>query len=96
MIKLFVYGSLLNENVRKRVIGRDVLARHTVLHNHAKTPLSFNPRYPTLVEVKDNVVQGMVLEVTADEMDKIDRYETKMYKKKYFLDDWVTYVENDE
>lgn len=96
MLKLFVYGSLLEDDIRKRVIGRDISLIWTYIYNYALKPLSFNSNYPTLVVNYDRIVHGAVIILSGDELKKVDKYETSMYRRKFFyVEDFFTFVEND-
>lgn len=79
-MKLFVYGSLLDPYIRKAVIGREVEGVSTSINDYIVGEHSMLP-YPTLVAFSGGNVHGRVLDITNEELKKVDRYETTNYNR---------------
>jgi len=87
-VNLFVYGTLMDSMTRNIIIGRLVDYKYRTLKGFERGKLSFNPAYPTIYKQQGKSVKGMILEnLTFDDMLKIVKYETDMYKIESFLDD---------
>ncbi len=82
MENLFVYGTLRDKEVQKKVYGRSQSGEPDKLHGYAKSTIVINNNtYPILVENKSGSVDGFVLNINSDELKKIDEYETKAYRR---------------
>jgi len=95
MVKLFIYGSLLSEDIQLRVIGRIIKRTQTlttdsqfgivcILHGYTRTKdLKIDNEYYWRLNVgnDDDIVKGLVIELTDDEIKKVDEYETDAYKR---------------
>lgn len=82
MEKLFVYGTLREPAVQLRVIGRLIAGVPDSLQGFRKTEVRFpSGTYPMLRRAADTVVDGLVLEVNAAELERIDHYETRAYQR---------------
>lgn len=80
--KIFIYGTLADPEVQKRVWGR--VTRHTAdrLKGYKKVQIEIaDETFPALIP-GDGSIDGFVMEVSEDELKKIDEYETKAYKRK--------------
>lgn len=100
MPKLFVYGTLLDEMTRFRILGRVVKAQDTFLSGYT---LTTHPSIPYLVvkeSRKDDKVAGSVFDITDEDFKVLDRYETYFYVRKDVVldngDSAQVYVNNDE
>jgi gamma-glutamylcyclotransferase (GGCT)/AIG2-like uncharacterized protein YtfP len=81
--KLFVYGTLTNKKVQKEVIGRELTGTQDILIGYAKEIIEIDGKhYPCIVPNKAEEVLGLIVEVSDDELSKIDAYETSNYKRK--------------
>lgn len=81
-MKLFVYGTLLNETVQKNVIGRLVEGTLDLLVGYRKTMRQFSSGiYPDLIENSTCEVNGQILDLTADELERCDQYEGDEYRR---------------
>ena len=69
-MNIFVYGTLLDDTVRGRVLGKDVNDTHSVLTS-----------YPTIIPLDKGYVNGMYFDVNEEDIKKLDRYESQYYKK---------------
>jgi len=79
---LFVYGTLQDPEVQKRLIGRTVRSESDVLEGHATEQITLSEgTYPILVEAPDKQVEGMILSITQDDFEALDEYETNAYKR---------------
>ncbi|SRR3989344_3021907 len=99
---LFVYGTLMEENERKRVLGRnnielhaDSLENYGVMEKAVKIEKEY---YPTIFSTQNSFVEGFVLKVSSEEIRLLDEHETNAYKReKVFLksgkEAWV-YIKN--
>ena len=66
--EVFVYGTLRSSTVRRIVIGRRGDARPAVLEGFRRRHLNIEP-------AADGRVRGAVVEVSRDELRRLDRYE---------------------
>ncbi len=84
MEKLFVYGTLRDKKVQKKVFGRYVKGSNDVLEKfkRSKTIID-NKVYPAIVYSKGNYDKGKIIEISKKELKTIDRYETAAYKRKH-------------
>lgn len=74
---VFVYGTLLNRDVRDAIIGRSTTTYSDVLEGYKKVGLN-------IVEEPKSEVDGVYFEVTAEELERLDKYEgvaTGLYKR---------------
>lgn len=98
---LFVYGTLMDAIERGTVFSRQVITKNNTLDEYSKSSVKIeNIEYPALVSDKSGKVDGVVFQVTPDELKKIDDWETCAYRRiRVTLKDdskaW-TYVKADE
>ncbi len=86
MERLFVYGTLREPHVQRLVIGRETPGTPDVLEGYRKDEIVFLSRsYPMIAPQAGASVEGLVIEVTADDLPRLDRYETTAYERI-----WVT------
>ena len=79
---LFVYGTLKDPKVQKEVFGRPTDGRPDVLEGYSKSEIEIHGEsYPILTPSDQGLVEGLVIEVTSEELEKIDEYETASYKR---------------
>jgi gamma-glutamylcyclotransferase (GGCT)/AIG2-like uncharacterized protein YtfP len=79
---LFVYGTLKEPEVQSRVIGRIIKGIPDTLNGYTKSTITINNNtYPIISQGEGNV-EGLILEVTTEELKKLDEYETSAYKRK--------------
>ena len=83
-MNLFVYGTLTTSETLKNVIGRDVPGKPTTLDGYdgSKTVTIENESYPAAEKNIECSIQGLLIEVTSEELEKLDVYETDAYKRK--------------
>ena len=83
-MNLFVYGALTAGETRKDVLGRDVPGIPATLDGYdgSKTITIENESYPAAEKNTEYWIQGLLIEVTSEELEKLDVYETDAYKRK--------------
>ena len=80
--RLFVYGTLADPRVQKKIWGRKTNLTPAVLKGYKKSALVIDGEtYPLIIPDKTGAVRGFVIDVAADELKKIDAYETKAYRR---------------
>lgn len=82
MNNLFVYGTLKNAVVQKREIGRIITGEKDILKGYKKTTVNIGDNvYPIIVHDKESEVEGIVLSISDEELNKLDDYETSAYRR---------------
>jgi len=80
--KLFVYGTLQDPQVQKNVIGIIVNGKRDVLHGYIISTITMTDAvYPIIVPHPTNIIDGLILTVTPEELKRIDLYETEAFKR---------------
>jgi len=81
--KLFVYGTLRDSEVPKKVFGRTEVGKPDVLEGYERSQVVVEDEtFPALVPKEGSIIDGLVLEVNNGELAKIDHYETDAYVRK--------------
>lgn len=94
MQNLFVYGTIKDPEVQKRVIGRVAESQNDSLEGYSKSSIVLKGiTYSILVKGTEEI-EGVVLQVTEDELKKFDVFETTAYRRimeklKSGLNAWV-------
>jgi len=79
---LFVYGTLQDPAVQQRLIGRTVTGMPDTLEGFFKSSMSMSDGvFPLVIPRHGHEVNGLVLEVTNDELLAMDVYETTAYRR---------------
>ena len=79
---IFAYGTLLIPAVQQAVIGRQIVGVREQLSGFRKTTLQDGPdSYPNLVPQSESKVNGRIIEVTQQELGRIDTYEGGLYTR---------------
>ena len=78
---LFVYGSLMNDGTRRIVMQKDVKTGNDILNNYKRTLHSEFLIYPTIEKSDGDFVVGKTFNVTDEDLERLDRYETDHYKR---------------
>lgn len=78
MEKLFVYGTLQDVLVQQSLIGRIVRGVPDTLNGYT-IHLDLMPPYPVAMPAKNSSIQGQILNVSSDELAKLDAYEGECY-----------------
>ncbi|MBT5993140.1 MAG: gamma-glutamylcyclotransferase [Thaumarchaeota archaeon] len=81
---VFVYGTLANSEIRMSILNRDVPAIPSTLvgYDGSKKITIENESYFAAEKNTQSVTKGFVIELTAEEVLKLDVYETDAYKKR--------------
>ncbi len=80
---LFVYGTLMEPDVLKKVIGRTAKGFPDILQGYKKSVVRIgNGAYPVIFHGSGSHVKGLIISVTPQELELIDEYETGVYKRK--------------
>ena len=79
-MNVFTYGSLLDDSIRKSVLGKSIDGNIDTLRGYIVKDHSVLP-YPTIMPLKDGTVHGKVFDVTNEDLERLDRYETQYYTK---------------
>ncbi|MDP3999023.1 MAG: gamma-glutamylcyclotransferase family protein [bacterium] len=84
--KLFIYGTLINSEVQKNVLGRVIKTVPDELIGYRKSEIKIeDENYPLIIPDKKERVKGLVIEVTNYELKKIDEYESNSYKREEII-----------
>jgi gamma-glutamylcyclotransferase (GGCT)/AIG2-like uncharacterized protein YtfP len=79
---LFVYGTLMNPLVQQRVFGRTAPGEADRLTGYRKDLIHLGSGvFPIIRPKGDGVVEGMIIQVTPEELKLIDRYEGLAYRR---------------
>ena len=83
-MNLFVYGALTAGETRKDVLGRDVPGVPATLDGYDGSNMVTieNESYSAAEKNIECSIQGLLIEVTSEELEKLDVYETDAYKRK--------------
>ena len=83
MNKLFIYGYLLDENIQKNVIGRVCKGEFGLVDNHIllRDWEVDGVACPRIFPHSVGCVVGQIIEVSDEELKKIDDFETQAYKR---------------
>eukprot|EP00834_Sanchytrium_tribonematis_P007383 NODE_659_length_4968_cov_0.490655.p1 type:complete len:774 gc:universal NODE_659_length_4968_cov_0.490655:2432-111(-) len=79
-MKLFVYGTLLYDDVQISVTGRKLRGKSALLKNYNRYQVK-RQSYPGIVYELGGVVEGQIIEVTEEELLLIDDYEGIDYER---------------
>jgi len=81
--RLFIYGTLADPGIQKEVWGRKTESIPDILKGYKKSEIKIDGEiYPLIIPDETGEVSGLVIEVTDEELKKIDEYETGAYKRK--------------
>ena len=79
---LFAYGTLLDPDVQRSVIGRTVQSRPDTLPGYRRGVLrSGGASYFIAIPDEQGAIDGGILEVTREELERIDEYEGDEYER---------------
>lgn len=85
-MKLFAYGTLLNETIQKNVIGRLVEGPPDLLIGYRKVMRQFSSGiYPDLIDSATCEVKGQIFDLSDEELERCDRYEGDEYRRTSIL-----------
>lgn len=79
---VFAYGTLLLLGVQETVIGRQIVGRPDRLLGHRKSSVrDGDTSFPNIVTAEGEHVDGFVLEVSQEELARMDMYEGGLYTR---------------
>lgn len=79
---VFAYGTLLLPGVQEMVIGRQIEGKPDRLAGHRKSSVrDGETSYPNIVSADGEHVDGYILEVSQDELARMDMYEGGIYTR---------------
>lgn len=78
MEKLFVYGTLQDSDVQKSLMGREILGHSDSLNGYIINSMLMPP-YPVALPEDNSQIDGQILQVSLDELEKLDEYEGECY-----------------
>ena len=83
-MNLFVYGTLAIGETLKNILDRDVPGIPATLDGYdgSKMVIIDSEHYPAAEKNTECSIQGLLIEVTSEELEKLDVYETDAYKRK--------------
>ena len=83
-MNLFVYGTLTTGETLKNILGRFVHSMPATLDGYdgSKTITIENESYPAAEKNTECSIQGLLIEVTSEELERLDAWETDAYKRK--------------
>lgn len=85
---LFVYGLLKKPEIQKKIIGKIVEGSEDSIKGYKISQINIeNEIFPILIKSNNprDFVVGLVLEVSDDELKKIDKFEGDDYKRKKII-----------
>lgn len=81
MKNIFVYGSLMFDDLWQRIVKRRYQKQNAVLPGYKRLSVK-GEAYPGLVKSFNSSVEGLVyFNVTAQDIKRLDRFEGRQYKK---------------
>ncbi len=79
---LFVYGTLIDPDVQRAVIGRKVELEAQAVRGYSKRRIILDGKsYPILVPTSEAVTEGFVMRLTTMELAQVDAYESEAYRR---------------
>lgn len=79
---LFAYGTLMNPLIQQRVFGRTAPGKADRLAEYRKDLIHLGSGvYPIIRPETGGVVEGMIIQITPEELKLIDRYEGSAYRR---------------
>lgn len=80
---VFVYGTLMDEKIRYEVLGRKIPGIPATLDGFdgSKTIIIENESYHAAEKNSECYIKGLTIELTSEEILKLDAYETDAYKR---------------
>jgi len=82
--KLFIYGTLQDPNIQLELLGRICTGTYGLVDNHilVRDWEVEGKAYPRLFPHSIGCVIGQIIEVTDEELEILDEYETDAYKRR--------------
>tara|TARA_Y100001936_G_scaffold125864_1_gene123209 strand:+ start:167 stop:472 length:306 start_codon:yes stop_codon:yes gene_type:complete len=80
---LFVYGTLIDDETRKNILKRSVLGTPATLDGYNLEEIIIeNESYPAAEKRSGCLIKGLLIEITPEELERLDIYETDAYKRR--------------
>jgi len=80
---LFVYGTLIDDETRKNILKRSVLGTPAMLDGYNLEEIIIeNESYPAAEKRSGCLIKGLLIEITPEELERLDIYETDAYKRR--------------
>ena len=80
-IHLFVYGTLLFEKVRNRILHKSYSSQPATLYDYQRTCIK-GAHYPGIIKHDGSFVEGLLLlDIKLDDMKRLDEYEGEYYHR---------------
>ena len=77
---MFTYGTLMNNNIRFSVLGKDTKKYPAELADYELKNHSYAP-YLVVAEKKGSVVKGVMFKADKQDIQRLDRYENGLYDR---------------
>ena len=79
---LFVYGTLRDPEVQRKIIGRELVGEPDTLEDYTTVQIALEDGvYPILVKTPRENVRGLVLKVLPTDFSALDEYEGDAYQR---------------
>ncbi len=79
---LFIYGTLRDDTVQMKVIGKHITGTQDTLLKYEKSTIDINGRtYPIALPNEKSQIDGETIKLTQEELAKVDEYETDAYQR---------------
>ncbi len=77
---MFTYGTLVDNRMRSRVLGKETIPYPAELANYVLTDHSYCP-FLTIKKSIGNVVKGVMFQVNDKDIKRLDQYENGLYDR---------------
>lgn len=85
-VRVCVYESILKEDVAQKVLGKHEVKESVVIDDHYTTNMMVSGRkYPTIKERADAKTPARILELTRDQLRKLDNHLRAYYRSNVML-----------
>ncbi len=81
MQNLFVYGVLKDPKVQKEIIGREAESERNILEGYSKSRIILKGITYAILIKGSGEIEGVILKVTKNELQKLDIFETRAYRR---------------
>jgi len=82
MVNLFVYGTLRNPSLRKKLLKRHIDHLPGKLRKYKKIFIKYKgEKYPLIIKSRKSNVNGFIFKVNNNDLKILDNYEDKIYKR---------------
>lgn len=84
--KLFIYGTLQDLDIQKKIFGRIIEGIEDSLVDYKRSEIIIEgDSYPVVVPSVVDEVEGKVIELTFEKLKLVDKYETNAYKREQII-----------